>query len=181
MRLYLDHLSEWANGDAEIHPVPVDDDAAPVFTFTYRDPFGADTIAGFTYGLSSASHPEWQIAKPELFISMDSERLDWTLAAGSVVKAGRGRDRFHEGDVFDFGGPISPDESELSVLLLFLVTDLDPDFAHIELPDGPVNLIQLYPMYASELPLLEEQGPEEFLSTENVNFRDPRRSPLRMG
>jgi hypothetical protein len=181
MRLYLDHLTGWANGDPEIHMVPADGDEAPVLTFTYRDPFGENTIAGFTYGLSLASHPEWQIAKPELFISMDSDRLDWTLAAGSVANAGRGKDRYQEGDFFDFGGPISPDESAMSVLLLFLVTDLDPDFAHIELPDGPVNLIQLYPMYESELPLLEEMGPEEFLSPEDVNFRDPRRPPLRTG
>jgi hypothetical protein len=181
MSLYLDRLSGWASEEPEINLVPVEGDEPSIFVVTYRDVFGEDTISGFTYGLSLVSHPEWRLARPELFISMDSDKSDWALAAGSVVKAGRGRERYREGDFFDFGGPISPDESEMSVLLLFLATDLDPEFAHIELPDGPVNFVQLYPMYESEIPLLEEKGPEEFLSAENVNFHDPRRPPLRTG
>ncbi|WP_433172950.1 suppressor of fused domain protein [Actinoallomurus sp. CA-150999] len=178
MRLYLDRLNEWAGDEPESHLVTPSEAELPVFTFTYRGQFGENTISGFTYGLSLVRHPDWRLGSPELFISMDSENLNWTLAAGYVATAWRGEKRYSAGDAFDLGDPISPDESEMSVLLLFLATDLDPEFTRVELPDRVINIVQLYPMYESEMPLLEEKGPAEFLSTEDVNFHDPRRRPL---
>ncbi|GAB2842479.1 hypothetical protein GCM10027176_52980 [Actinoallomurus bryophytorum] len=178
MRLYLDHLSDWAGREPESHLITADGTEPPVFAFTCPGRFGMNTISGFTYGLSLVPHPEWHLGSPELFISMDSDNSDWVLAAGYVASAWRGKERYSAGDVFDLGDPISPDESEMSVLLLFLVTDLEPEFTRIELPGGVVNLVQLYPMYESELALLQEKGAAEFLSTEDVDFHDPRRPPL---
>jgi hypothetical protein len=176
--LYLDHLSGWADGEPEIHLVSPEDVEPPVFTFTYHDRFGENTISGFTYGLSLVKHPDWRLGRPELFVSMDSSNIDWVLAAGYVATAWRGEKPYSAGDLFDLGAPISPDESEMSMLLVFLVTDLVPEFARIELPDGVVNLVQLYPVYASEVPLIEERGATEFLSMEGVDFHDPQRPPL---
>jgi hypothetical protein len=178
MDMYLDHLNEWAGQSPESHLVTPEGTEPPVFTFAYRGQFGENTISGFTYGLSLVSHPEWRLGRPELFISMDSSNLDWVLSAGYVATAWRGEKRYRAGDAFDLGSPICRDESEMSVFLLFLVTDLDPDFAHIELPDGVINVLQLYPVYESELPLIESKGAAEFLSTEGVDFHDPRRPPL---
>jgi hypothetical protein len=178
MGLYLDHLTEWAGREPEGNRITADGVEPPVFTFSCRGRFGEDTISGFTYGLSLVSHPEWLLGRPELFISMDSDKSDWVLAAGYIASAGRGKERYSAGDVFDLGDPISPDESEMSVLLLFVVTDLEPEFARVELPDGVINLVQLYPMYESELALLRDKGAAEILSTDDVNFHDPRRPPL---
>lgn len=178
MRLYLDHLEEWAGEEPEYHLISAETADPPLLTFTYRGRFGPNTIAGFTYGLSLVSHPEWRLARPELFIAMASDKEEWVLAAGHVASAWRGEKRYRTGDIFDLGTPISPEESQMSALLLFLVTDLDPDFARVELPDATVVLAQLYPLYESEVALVQQQGPAEFLSTENVDFHDPRRPPL---
>jgi hypothetical protein len=178
MRLYLDHLNEWAGEEPEYHLLPAEEDEPPVLTFTYRGQFGPNTIAGFTYGLSLVSHPEWRLARPELFIGMASGKEEWVLAAGHVAAAWRGEKRYRTGDIFDLGAPISPDESEMSAVLLFLATDLDPEFTRVELPDRTVVLAQLYPLHESEMALVERKGPAEFLSTENVDFHDPRRPPL---
>jgi len=179
MRLYLDRLNAWAGGEPESHLVSPEDVEPPVFTFTYRDRFGDNTVSGFTYGLSLVRHPDWRLGRPELFISMDSSNVDWVLAAGYAATAWRGEKPYRAGDLFDLGAPISPSESEMSVLLVFLVTDLDPEFARVELPDGVVNLVQLYPVYAAEVPLIEERGAAEFLSMEGLDVHDPRRPPSR--
>jgi Suppressor of fused protein (SUFU) len=178
MKLYLDHLNGWADQEPESNLITTDGTEPPVFTFTYRGQFGKNTISGFTYGLSLVSHPEWRFGRPELFISMDSDNLDWALVAGYVAAEWRGEERYSAGDLFDIGSPISADESEMSALLLYLATDLDPEFTHIELPDGVINIVQLYPIYEAELTLVQEKGATEFLSTEDVNFHDPRRAPL---
>jgi hypothetical protein len=179
LRLYLDHLSGWAGAEPESHRVSPDGVEPPVLTFTYRDRFGENTIAGFTYGLSLVRHPAWRLGRPELFISMDSASVDWVLAAGYAATAWRGEEPYGAGDVFDLGAPISPEESAMSMVLVFPVTDLAPEFARVELPDGVVNIVQLHPVYASEVSLIEERGATGFLSTEGADFHDPRRPPLR--
>lgn len=177
MRIYLDRLNEWAGEEPETHLVSPGDVEPPVFTFTYREQFGENTISGFTYGLSLVSHPDWKFGSPELFIAMESDKIDWVLAAGYVATAWRGEKPYSAGDMFDLGAPISPEESEMSAVLLFLVTSLDREVSHIELPNGTINLVQLYPLYESELALVQEIGATEFLSAEDMNFYDPRRPP----
>ncbi|WP_354670866.1 hypothetical protein [Actinomadura sp. DC4] len=56
----------------------------------------------------------------------------------------------------------------MSAVLLFAVTGLDPDVAHVELPDGESNLVQLDPLYDSEPALVQEKGVTEFLATETA-------------
>lgn len=175
---YLQHLNEWAGQEPESNLCTPEDVEPPVLTFAYRGQFGDGTISGFTYGLSSVPHPDWVLGRPELFITMDSGNLDWVLAVGYVATAWRGEKSYSAGDAFDLGGPISPEESQMSALLLFTTTDLGKEVTHIELPDRVINLIQLFPVYESELALLERDGAEALLTTQNVDFHDPRRPPL---
>ncbi|NBE95312.1 suppressor of fused domain protein [Nonomuraea sp. KC401] len=175
---YLARLGEWAGAEPESMLITPDEVSPPVRAFAYRGQFGEDTISGFTFGLSSVAHPDWEFGRPELFISMNSPRPDWVFAAGFVAAHYRGEKRFAAGDAFVLDAPISPEESDMSALLAFLVTDLDPEFTHLELPDRTINLIQLYPLHASEIPLLEAEGGAALLSATDVDFHDPARPPL---
>ena len=179
VELYLDHLDRWAEtGDADRRRITPEGVRPPLWTFAYRELFGEGTVTGFSYGLSSVDHPDWVEGRPELCVSMDSDRLDWVLAMGAVAAEWRGRSAFGGGEVFRLGSPISPDESGMSVFLVFLTTDVDKEAARIELPDRVVNLMQVYPLYEAELPLLDRIGPVELLSSDEVDFHDPRRPPI---
>ncbi len=176
---YLAHLDRWADGtESENHLITEEGVRPPLWTFSYRDLFGDGTITGFTYGLSSVEHPEWRSGRPELCISMDSERLEWVLAVGAVAARWRGQSPFGFGEVFRLDSPINPEESQISALLLFAVTDVEPEFTRVELQDRVINLVQAYPLYESEIALLQRMGPAELLSLDEVDFHNPSRPPL---
>lgn len=103
-------------------------------------------------------------------ISVISSSDDWAIALGDV--ADRYRDKaFSYGDILRFGCKISGD-SAMDGFLLFSPLVMDKEQSRIVLPDRVINMVQAYPIYESEIDLIQAQGPADFCFREDIDFLD---------
>ena len=61
-------------------------DLGMVLAIAFRDCPQPGLLTGFTYGLSAASHPAWQAAKPELVITVQSADEAWVHAVAYLAE-----------------------------------------------------------------------------------------------
>jgi len=143
----------------------------PIYTFVATDLPSQGEVSGFTFGLSSVRHPNWQTTRPELSINVRSQNMAWVLATGELVRRHRGRAAFSIGDVFRFGSRIC-DESAMSAFFVFFSTILDSEDGRIVLTDRTINIMQVYPIYDEEIRILNEIGADKFFFRDDIDFRD---------
>lgn len=118
-------------------------------------------LTAFTYGLSLAEHPSWQLGKPELMITVRSRNIAWGLAIGYLADGLRGLCPFSYGDTVDFG-EIST-ESAMTGFLVFAPTVLEPiDYRGIALGDTSVSLACCYPIHQVEMDYIARHGVGSF-------------------
>lgn len=175
---YLSALDDLA-GDSPRHDYEITDsgESPSIQVIIYDEIPEADHSTGFTFGLSSVSHPEWVDGRPELMVSVRSKDHAWALCMGKIVRSYRGELAFSLGSILHFGQQIS-DESSMTSFLIFAPTLLDADEARIALDDRTVNLVQLYPMYKEEAPIAMEIGIEKFFWDLGIDFYDVKRPPV---
>lgn len=164
---YLAHLDEISGGlEAQFHrPEPTESDLPSVTSVIYRDVPEPGHITGMTYGLSLVEHPDWELSKPELCISVASTDIAWPLAAGYMAETLRGECPFNYGNVIEFG-EISP-ESEMTAFVVFAPLIMEPeDYADIDVGATKISIAGVYPIHASEGAYIEENGIEEFWQLE---------------
>jgi hypothetical protein len=171
---YLNRLDELTGRAAEYNLMTAPGEAPPLWVIWYREYPDSGMITAFTYGLSSVDHPEWTLGRPELVVAVRGSSTDWGTAAGYIAREMRGELPFSYGSILDFGERIS-DDSDMSAFFIFAPIALSPQECALELPDGRVNLVQLYPVYSEELVLLQERGVQAFFFQKDIDLYDTRR------
>jgi hypothetical protein len=76
---YLAHLDRLSGG---VEPLfqPIESTKPGlkrIAVMIYKDLPEPGYITGFTYGLSLGDHPDWRLGRPELCISVRSDKIDW--------------------------------------------------------------------------------------------------------
>lgn len=143
----------------------------------FRDIPQSGSLTSFSYGLSLQSHPDWTKSRPELVLSVDSLQPAWGLVPGELVRRGRGRVSFSYGNILNFGEPVS-DDSAMSSFVVYACASIDQSDLFIELPQANVHIVQIYPIYESEAGLVEQIGPEKFLTNLGNSVYDVHRDSL---
>ena len=174
--MYLRWLDEMTDTEPSHHLITTPDQQPPLWAMAYRDIPEPGSLTGFTYGLSSAEHPDWKLGYPELMISLDSNDIEWVLAVGYLAKAYRGISPFSYGTIHRFGEQVSA-ESEMKAFVVFAPSLLAQADAHIELPDRTINLVQMYPIYESEIEMIKFEGVGKFFDKVG-DVHDPKRKPV---
>ena len=139
------------------------DGISGVTSIVYKDIPEKGMITGITYGLSLVEHPDWKLGRPELLISVESNDRSWAQAAGFIAEQLRGDCPFCYSNTINFGEPIS-NESEMDAFLIFAPSILLQEFyLNVEIGlDYKINIAGLYPIYSTEMKLIDEWGLEKF-------------------
>jgi hypothetical protein len=134
-----------------------------VTSIIYRDIPEKGMITALTYGLSLAKHPDWKFGRPELIISVDSGDIAWGEVVGYIANKLRGDCPFSYSNTINFREKIS-DSSEMDAFLVFAPSTLErSDFLNIDIGlDYKINIAGLYPIYATEMKLVNDWGLEKF-------------------
>ena len=173
---YLEHVAGIAGGDGKFFRCGGDSDL-PIIVAAYDAVPEPGCLTAFTFGLSSATHPEWINSRPELVISVNSTDYAWALAMGEMVNRGRSEHLFSYGSILNFGQPVS-DESAMSAFLVFACDILEDEDITVSLNDRIVHISQIYPIYTEEISLIKKIGAEKFFSGLDIDFFDIRRPPV---
>ncbi len=120
-------------------------------------------ITGITYGLSLIEYDEPKNERPELIISVKSEDVAWIKAITLLASQLRGDCPFTYGDAINFRERISM-ESNMDAFWIFAPDILEKEqFLGIDIgTDYSINLAGIYPIYSSEIQLINRIGVEKF-------------------
>ncbi len=175
--MYMDHL----DGIFEMEPEFYDssEEKMGVTSIIYRDIPEDGMITGITYGLSLVEHQDWTKGKPEMIITVKSTDPSWAMAAGYIANSLKGNCPFTYGNTINFNGPIS-EESEMDAFLIFAPAILDQDaYLNINVNDElPIHLAGLYPIYSTEMNLIDEWGLEKFWHHPDFDMYDVHRKRI---
>ncbi|MGF9647093.1 suppressor of fused domain protein [Pseudarthrobacter oxydans] len=161
---FVSHLDRLSGGiEPRFFPFEAVRDLPPVTVMVYDDVPEPGMLTGFTYGVSLADHPHWQLGRPELCISVKSDDLRWPLVLGHIGETQRGDNPFHYGDTINLGERIAPD-SAMTAFVIFAPAVLDrADFADINVGETrPINICCLFPIHEAERRYIQDQGLEAF-------------------
>lgn len=168
---YLDRVIELVGGvEPRIHPVGStrpDVHLPPVVAFAFQGFPEPGLISGFTYGLSLARHPLWQLGRPELAITVNSNDVGWPIAIAIAAERLRGDCPFEFGNTINVGEAIT-DETHMTAFTIFAPVFPDnPEDCKIDVGDDlPVVLTGCYPIHRTEMDFITEHGLEEFWKLE---------------
>jgi hypothetical protein len=177
-RNWLRALQERFGPVAEIRHVQVGDNPNIIGFFFPNLPHPGSTTA-VTCGLSRAEHPAWKLGRPELMVTMRSDKLDWGLAAAFFASNCFGQKKFTYGDIFNSDMPLA-DDTEMKGFLLLAPAFLDREQAKFDIGDKPIHLVAAYPLYEEEIALYHRIGLEAFVKTEGFELDNPARKPLQV-
>lgn len=142
-------------------------DLPPVYVFVFRDYPDKNLTTFVTYGLSEVTHPTWHFGRPELLLSVESEKMAWGVGLAFVVNQFRGEKLFSLGSVYRLDCPII-EESGMSGFVIFKPSFLTLDDSILQLSGKTVYLTQAYPIYPGEADLIAEKGFESFWLDERL-------------
>jgi hypothetical protein len=133
----------------------------------------------FTYGLSLGNHASWKLGRPELSITVQSDKRDWADAAVYLANQLRSKCPFTYGETINFHAQICPD-SNMDAFFVFAPSILErADYMNIEVgTDYKIHIAGLYPIYSSELPILHKMGLKDFWHHPKFDMYDIHRSPI---
>ncbi len=152
----------------------ISDEPEPFWLIAYDDvPEDGDTTA-FTFGVSSVRNKSWISGAPELVVCVNSKDNDWLLSLGAIASSLRGKCPFSFGDVLRFGKPLSS-ESTMTAFFLFWPTILQKEQQRLQISDRLIIFKQAYPIFESEIELLEHCSPQDFFMRSGVDYSDVRR------
>src|SRR6266849_6280104 len=116
--LYLAAVDNLAGGHGKTYEITDAGEANPVLVVVYDGVPEEKVTTGFSFGLSSAHHPEWRFSKPELMISVKSSDHAWPLCMGEIVRNCRDDFLFEYGSVLEFGERVE-DDCPMTSFLVF--------------------------------------------------------------
>lgn len=162
--LYLEHLDRIFQTEPEFfYNESIQPELKGVTSIIYRDIPKKGMITAVTYGISLIDHPSWIKGRPELVISVDSNDIAWGQVVGFIANKLRGDCPFSYSNTINFREKIS-DSSEMDAFLVFAPSTLErEDFIGIDIGlNYKINIAGLYPIYASEMELINQWGLEKF-------------------
>ena len=124
-------------------------DLPPVVCFIYHDRPRSGMTTTITYGVSEASHPEWESDRPELVVCVNSPDESWGLAVTELAEHLRGEQSFSPGSLFPLEGPIAAD-SEMAGFVAFSPRAETVSETRLTLPGKTIRLTGMYPVYECE-------------------------------
>lgn len=128
----------------------------------YQDLPEPGLLTGVTYGLSLARQETWTLGRPELSICVRSTDPKWVLAIAHLADSLLLDCPFSYGSTINFGEPISGD-TRLDGFVVFAPLVVGPEDSSVDVGDDlPINIVGLYPTYASERRFITEHGLEAF-------------------
>lgn len=159
--MFMDHLDSIFEIEPELYNGS--NEKPGVTIMVYKNIPEEGMMTGVTYGLSLADHQDWIKGRPELIITVNSTDPSWAQAAGYIANKLKGDCPFSYSNTIDFKVPIS-EESEMDAFLVFAPSILGRDaFLNINVGEKlPVHLSGLYPIYSSEMRLVDDWGLEKF-------------------
>lgn len=160
----------------EIRHVQVGDNPN-IFVFFFPNLPRPGSMTAVTCGLARADRPEWKFGRPELMVTMRSERLDWGLAAAYFASAFFGQKKFSYGDIFNIDLPLAED-TQMKGFLVLAPSFLTPEQAKFDLGGKPIHLFAMYPIYEEEIALYHRIGLEAFVKHEGFEVDNPVRPRL---
>ena len=83
------------------------------------------------------------------------------------------------GETIRFGTPVS-NESGMNAFVAHWPVAFEPKWLHIDLAHRVVHLVQLSPIYAGEIALIDEQGIDWFMQQDGFDPYNVRRADLSM-
>jgi len=178
--LFLQHLDRIFKVEPEMYQEESTiADLPGVTLFIYRDRPDQGMITGVTYGLSFANHPHWKNGRPELMICVDSSDDSWPLAMSALAENLRGNCPFTYGNTIDFKEKIS-EHSGMDAFMVFAPSILSPEeYLRIDVGlDYTISIAGLYPIYASEIDLLNAHGLEWFWKRDGFDVFSVKRNPV---
>jgi len=179
--IFLKHLDELSGGEEpEFIGITEPGAARPLHVMLYREFPWPGYITAFTYGVSTVPHPDWKNGTLELMICLRSTDDVWALALGDIANRLRGKCPFSYGNTINFGTQVSPD-SNMSAFFVFAPLNMDPDSIKVEMPNSPLHIAQLYPIYQGEMKMIDDIGLEAFYKTPGLDFDDVGRPDLSAG
>lgn len=162
---YLAHLDSLSGGiEPAFSRFDAEQQGEPAVTLLRYDNLPEPgMLTALTYGVSLGAHPEWQLGKPELCISVQSRDPAWGDAVGLLAAQLRGTCPFAYGDTINFNDRIS-EESEMTAFVVFAPAVLDrADFTGIDVGDDlPINIAGIYPIHDAERLWIHEHGLRDF-------------------
>jgi len=154
---FMGHMEALFGKKAVIRKVGGEDGRPRVWCFIWRDLPEPGFTTGVTYGLSEAEHPAWKLGRPELLVSLKTEREDWAFCAAYFASTFWGEKKFSYGDLFTLDEPIT-EGSAMSGFVVFGPSLLDRAQAKVELDRCTVNIVGMHPIYAGEAALIQSKG-----------------------
>jgi len=133
------------------------------FVYTLAFPQTEDRlITAFSYGVSFASHPE-RLQQVELCLQVASNEMNWVHIVGYLANQLRTDCPFRKGEIIKIGQQISPD-SEMDAFVVSEVQFLDDTSLIFDSKKSKgIELVQLIPIYQSEIITIQKLGIERFL------------------
>ena len=173
---YLAAVADLAGGPGTVHEI-AEPEEDPVSVVVYEDMPEDGLLTAFSYGLSTAVHPEWVLGKPELMISVASRDIAWALCMGEIIRNARADALFEYGSVLQFGETIE-DGCPMTSFLVFASNLLNAEQQGVALGKTRINLAQLYPIHESEGDLVLEIGAQRFFFELGIEFENLKRPPV---
>lgn len=146
----------------------------------YQNTPEAGYTCSLTYGLSRFAHPDYAPGKRhELLLMVKSLDQSWGMVTGFLGQNERGKRGFMHGETIDFGVQIS-DQSGLNAFLVASPAVLEPEvYQNIDIgTDYLIDLVGLYPIHSSEIPMIEEMGVEKFMNLPELDIWNLQRDSL---
>jgi len=159
---YRQEIENRMNGKAQVFREKSAQKKLPfVYTLAFSDT-AKKMITAFSYGVSFATHPE-RIHQVELCLHVESQESNWIHIVGYLANQLRTDCPFKTHEIIKIGQQISPD----SKMDAFIVAEVD--FLKDSSPifdtkkSKGIQLIQLVPIYQSEIFSIHKMGVEAFL------------------
>ncbi|MFE0523126.1 suppressor of fused domain protein [Streptomyces sp. NPDC058954] len=168
----------------EVHEIaPAKPEDGRVRAVVYADTPEPGYVTGFSYGLSLVRHPNWMSDVRELVITVRSHDIGWASVPAETAAALRGICAYDHGQAIGYMKPYV-ESSEMSSIV---VADPAVRWSSGPVDLGPVgidrtgqdlvDLVGLYPVYASERDFVYAKGFDALWRLEWDRF-DPLRLPV---
>lgn len=178
---YLDHLDNvFQQEPLFFKNNSLQDGVNGVTSIVYKDIPDPGFITALTYGLSLIKHPDWELGRPELCITVESTDMAWGRVVGYIANTLRGDCPFSYGQTINFNAKIS-DDSDMDAFLIFAPSILEKeDYLDIDIGTGyNINIAGLYPIYSSEIKVYDKIGFEDFWHHPQFDMYDVKRDQVR--
>lgn len=175
--VFADYAEQIFGPAQRIFQIEATDGGPDVQVYVYPDVPREGLTTCITFGLSCVEHEAWEDSKPELILTIASERPEWAIGTAFVAANFRGLRDFRYGEILPVDGELAADThmrgfvtSECELL------DIPPP--HLDMHEYLLSFVQINPIHESEKAVIESMGLRDFMRYPTLDIRDPRRKPV---